>query len=105
MAEFFSLCEASEKSVALKDFQEFSPGAMAEFFSLCEALINICLLFSKSFHPFPVKNHQHFHSQKLLRKIRASKDFWLHPDKNFDIIKTVGGRLPIRMTFYSTKIV
>ncbi len=35
-------------------------------------------------------------------KFRASKDFWLHPHKNSDIIKTEWCCSPIRMTFYST---
>ena len=40
---------------------------------------------------------------KLLKKIAVSKNFWLYPDKKFDIIKVIMGRSPLPMIFYSTK--
>ncbi len=50
-----------------------------------------------------VENHQHFHFMKLLKNFGASKDFRLHPHKNFDMIKINWGCSPINMIFYSTK--
>ena len=54
--------------------------------------------------PIHIPNYLHFHSLKLWRRNRGSKDFRWHPDKNFDIIKTRRAGLPICMIFYSIKL-
>ncbi len=63
-----------------------------------------CFSLLKSFHPFLLTGKpQTFSFSEAPKKIGASKDFPLHPHKNFDIIKTISVYLPIVMTFYSTK--
>ena len=54
--------------------------------------------------PIHIPNYLHFHSLKLWRRNRGSKDFRWHPHKNFDIIKTGRAGSPICMIFYSTKL-
>ncbi|NEP78648.1 MAG: hypothetical protein F6K39_10940 [Okeania sp. SIO3B3] len=45
-----------------------------------------------------------FSLSEAREKNRASKNFRLYPHNFCDILKLEWGRLPLRMTFYSTKI-